>query len=88
LQAAQEKFYLQNNAYAANVTTLGLATASAQGLYSISITAGVNKQSYTATAAPISGKGQQDDTKCQSFTITDTGVRNVTGPDGAAVCWR
>lgn len=86
--AAQEKFYLQNNAYAPDVATLRVAGTSDQGLYALSIAPGAGNQSYTATAAPVAGKSQASDTKCLSFTITDIGVRNVTGPDGQAVCWR
>lgn len=88
LQAAQEKYYLQNNAYAPDVTTLRFTGTSDLGLYTISIATGAGDQSYTATAAPVTGKSQQDDTSCKSFTLTDTGVRAVTGPDGQAVCWR
>jgi type IV pilus assembly protein PilE len=88
LQAAQEKYYLQNNAYAPDVTTLLIPATSDQGLYGISIAPGAGNQSYTATAAPVTGKSQQSDTYCKSFTLTDTGVRAVTGTDSQATCWR
>lgn len=96
LQTAQEKFYMQNNAFAddADVTTaspngLGLPGVTETGKYDIRITAyGVGGQSFTATASPRAGGGQADDTACANFTITDRGTRGVSGPKGAQACWR
>ena len=99
LQAAQEKFYLQNNAYATGVTSvtdlpptgLGMNDVTQNGYYKISVapSAGdVNNQSFTATATPIAGKGQTADKQCLSFTLTDTGKRDVSVTGNGPICWK
>jgi type IV pilus assembly protein PilE len=93
LQAAQEKFYLNGNAYTDAIDDappdgLGLPGVSETGKYEISVDLGDDGQSYTATAAPADGGGQEDDTFCGSLTLTDTGVRGITGDGNSAQCWR
>jgi len=89
VQAAQEKFYLQNNAYTNNMTALGVPATSDTGLYTIAVpTLGAAGQSYTATATPVTGGSQAADTKCTQLSVTDTGVRGATGSGGVAQCWR
>jgi len=94
LQAAQEKFYLQNNAYTDKITDkaptgLGLTSTTVNGFYSISLSMGTGNQSYTATAAPTSSGGQSSDKECGSFTITDFGKRDVSGGTKDSVfCWK
>jgi type IV pilus assembly protein PilE len=94
LQTAEEKFYLQNNTYTNNVTAappggLGLQATSETGKYDITVpTIAGDGSSYTAQAAPRSGGGQTDDTQCLTFTITERGVRGVTGPYGSQACWK
>ena len=94
LQTAQEKFYLQNNAYTDKIsdkapTGLGLTTTTVNGFYTISLSMGTNNQSYTATAAPTSSGGQSSDKECSSFSITDFGKRDVSGGTKDSVfCWK
>ena len=93
LQAAQEKFYLQNNAYTDQVAAappagLGLMATTERGFYDISVTLTNVDQGYTAAADPVAGAGQADDTRCTQFSVTDTGARNATGPGGRDYCWR
>jgi type IV pilus assembly protein PilE len=94
LQTAEEKFYLQNNTYTNNVTAvpptgLGLQAVSETGKYDIAITTfPADGQSYVATASPRAGGGQSDDTQCANFTITERGVRGVSGPFGSQACWK
>jgi type IV pilus assembly protein PilE len=97
LQTAQEKFYLQNNTYTNNITNatngappgLGLLATSETGKYNIAITTfPADGQSWTATASPRPGGGQVDDAQCRNFTITDRGVRGVSGPSGSEFCWK
>ena len=92
LQTAEEKFYLQNNAYTTNVTAappagLGLQNMSETGKYDVAVTS-PDGQSFLATASPHSGGGQTDDSQCMNFTITDRGVRGVSGPYGSQACWK
>jgi type IV pilus assembly protein PilE len=87
LQQAQEKFYLQNNTYAANGALatappngLGLSATTENGWYTIAITAAdANDFAATATAAG----DQVADTRCATFTLTGSGQRTATNTD----CW-
>jgi type IV pilus assembly protein PilE len=97
LQTAEEKYYLQNNAYTSDVTGsvtasppgLGLLENSAQGYYKMEVTLGTGSQSYTAKATPVVGKGQDSDKECNIFTLTDTGNKGVSSATGtAANCWK
>lgn len=93
VQAAQEKFYLQNNAYTDKVaegspTGLGLASTTTNGYYTISVTLAGGGQSYTASATPTASGGQSDDTNCGTFKINDIGKRDVTGTQGVTACWK
>ncbi len=100
LQAAQEKFYLQQNRYAttqAELTAgpgdvpagLGQLARTERGFYDITLAPGANgDQSYVATATPVAGGGQADDTRCTGFSVTDAGARDATGPGGRDYCWR
>jgi type IV pilus assembly protein PilE len=94
LQAGQEKFYLNGNSYTDAIDTaspdgLGLSDFTETGKYQITVELGEGGQSYTATAAPAADGGQEDDTLCGSFTITDTGVRgNEDATLSTAECWR
>jgi type IV pilus assembly protein PilE len=95
LQTAQEKYYLQYNAYTNNITAavnaggLGLQNQSETGKYTLSIsTFPADGQSYIATAAPRTGGGQTDDTQCVNFTINERGTRGVSGSYGPEFCWK
>jgi type IV pilus assembly protein PilE len=94
LQTAQEKFYLQRNAFTDDVTGapptgLGLTGVTETGKYAITVVLDDGDgQSYTATATPAAGGGQEDDTQCVDFTIDERGTKGVTGPLGQRDCWR
>ena len=95
IQAAQEKYFLQNNAYAQDIATvvaappggLGINTLDASGVtasgnYTVSFSA-VTANTYTLRAAATGH--QTDDTTCLTFTVNDQGAR--TPPDSSG-CWR
>jgi type IV pilus assembly protein PilE len=96
LQSAEEKYLLQYGAYTTNLTAapasggLGLAsTNSERGFYALEVT--TTTTGYNATAKPISGKGQSDDTKCTTFTISEIGKKTATDSgsvDRTSECWR
>jgi type IV pilus assembly protein PilE len=98
LQAGQwmERYYSQNNRYSDAPTSTTNAAFSSSGLttsgsgstlnYNITLTT-VNSNAYTLTAVPASGGPQVGD-PCGSFTITNTGVKGVTGTLGANDCWK
>lgn len=95
--AAQERYYLQNNAYAA---TAAITTAPPSGLgipgtdrgyYTLTIESAALATSFTAVAVPAAGGPQVDDTDCSRFTLTEAGLRGATkraGTDNTALCWR
>ena len=86
----QQRFFTENNRFAADLTEMGYPTAamlSENGFYSASVTANT-ASSYTITAAPVAGGAQESDSDCGSFTINSAGIKGV---DGAALaadeCW-
>lgn len=102
LQAAEERFYLQNSRYAGN-DELALAPPAGLGLngtehgyYLLEITpadAGL-AVGYTATATARPDGPQADDNECRVLIVDQSGrqsARNAAGSGGAAVtarCWR
>jgi type IV pilus assembly protein PilE len=94
LAANQERFYLQNRTYSANVDGgVGFAQAKSEnGVYALTLaTTGGWTLDYTATARPVAGGGvngvdQTSDTDCQSFTINSAGVRTAA-PNVQSRCW-
>ena len=93
LQAAEEKYFLQNNTYTANLGTDGLvltggtgttSMTTAGGFYTITVAAGTTgslASSYKATATATGS--QTADTSCPTFTLDDQGLRTP-----AATCWK
>jgi type IV pilus assembly protein PilE len=97
LQTAQEKFYLQNNTYTDKVTVASTATVPGLGLpgtsetskYDIAVTTlGAGGQTYIATASPHAGGGQADDKDCANLTLTERGVRGISGTKTPEFCWK
>ena len=95
IQAAQEKFFLQNNAYAQSIATViaappaGLGVSlSAAGLtsssnYTISFSA-VTANTYTLQAV-ATGAQNKDTAACLTFTINEQGARTPADSTG---CWK
>ncbi|HEY7754504.1 MAG TPA: type IV pilin protein [Steroidobacteraceae bacterium] len=98
LATAQEKHYLQCNAYAtdlANATDCAAGEllspdASKNGWYDLAIV-NADAVSFTASATATAGGNQFQDTDCRTFTVTNAGVRtaaNAGGADNSAECWQ
>jgi type IV pilus assembly protein PilE len=91
LATAQEKFYLQCNAYATEIGDtndcaagqVAFPTTSEKGWYDLSIVAGVAASDFVVRATPVAGGQQAADTTCAFFQVTGTGVRTATN----AKCW-
>ena len=88
--AAQEKFYLQNNTYAATAELddappagLGI-NGTENGWYTLAISSADLTQAFTVTATAVAGGAQAADTHCASFSLTSTGAKSATNSD----CWR
>lgn len=98
VRVAQEKFYIQNNAYATNAQLslavpngLGLpATTRPEGRYQLRIRNTNAALDFTVIATPTSGGGQLGDAECQTMTVDQSGARTATdsgGADSSARCW-
>lgn len=96
IQVAQEKFFLQNNAYADGLAGLtgtppaglgigvnGSDGTTQNGFYVIELTSG-DATHYTVKATAHAGQ-TEDKADCQTYTIDEQGVRT---PDEASGCWK
>ena len=85
LAVNQERFYLNNNTFTADLTQLGFATSpiweTETGYYDIQVTA-ADTSNYTATATYQ--HGGREATRCLTFTINGREVK-TSAPD--ADCW-
>ena len=86
----QVRYFSENNRYAADMQELGYSTTatmdSEAGYYTISI-ARPTVTSFTATATPKAGGAQANDAECAAFSVTDRGVRSVSGSGSVDSCW-
>lgn len=97
----QESYFVQNLSYAQDLTTgsgglgLGASVESEQGEYDITLAKGPGScdgtstapcTSYTITATP--NGGQANDAECANFTLTNTGVKDVSVSGHGARCWK
>jgi type IV pilus assembly protein PilE len=92
IAAEQEKFYMQNNTYAADLGAdgLDLESVSEHGWYDLSIVA-ADVNGFTAEAAAAPDSGQADDEDCQRFQVDALGRKRAFDAGGAANderCWR
>lgn len=96
IQGAQEKFFVQNARYAAELTAplpagLGLAAVSDHGSYDLHIELGGDELSFVASAEPHPGRGQTGDAHCREFSIDHNGLRlahDAGGNERTEECWR
>lgn len=90
IQAAQEKYFLQNNRYATNDELdddppdgLGIPTTSPGQFYTFTID-GYTSNSYRAVATAINGQ-TKDAAACRTLSIDQNGNRQ---PAANPECWR
>lgn len=82
----QERFYISNHVYTANLASLGFAgTQSESGYYDITIP-NADGNTWQAVAVPAAGSPQANDEDCQQFTIDAQNVLTAT-PDPDGKCW-
>ncbi len=92
-QTAQEKFFLQFNAYSNNLTAappagLGLLNRTATEKFAVTL-ARPTVTTFTVTATAIGG--QMNDDTCRVFTINQAGTRrafNESSDERTDECWR
>jgi type IV pilus assembly protein PilE len=98
LASREERFMSTRMAYSATPTDLGYAAfpvTVASGYYSMAAptvvaSTAIAPATFTVTASPVSGKGQDKDTQCASFSVDSTGKQsalNSGGTDSTAACW-
>ena len=87
MAALQERFFSDNNSYAANATALGYGSntpASNEGYWQLSV------QSGTAAAFELraTNLAPHVDPECTTFSVTSAGVQGlVAGTSTAEACW-
>lgn len=93
LATREERFYATNNVYTNDAATLGYqgwgsSHPVGSGYYYLSQPAlNGNATTFSLTATPVAGKGQDKDGDCTSFTVDSTGKQSATGAN-AASCWQ
>lgn len=89
----QERYFFQNNTYAADFSDLvsgmaeGAALDSDEGHYVISLTQTGGGTGWSMTANAVGG--QVDDTECAALTLTSLGAKTAVDADANASteCW-
>ena len=99
LAQMQESYFVQNLSYASTLAQLGLAgtVKSEQEEYTMSISTKVPGACDGTSVTPCTGYtltadatgSQANDGKCEDFTLSNTGVKGVTGAHSATPkdCW-
>jgi type IV pilus assembly protein PilE len=96
LASREERFYAVQNRYSANASDLGYASlpnavtsGDSSVYYMLSVTVASGGQSYLATSAPVGA--QAADLICQSYTLTQSGLKGNVDANGnplaSATCW-
>ena len=85
IAAKQEQYFMDNKSYTTDLTKLGYGASSnidsIDGHYTVNVTAA------TATTFTLEADPDHDDAKCDKFTLTESGVKGVSGSNGVALCW-
>src|SRR6185312_8881170 len=99
LATREEQYYAINSAYTNLATKLGYASwpqTVGGGYYQLSAPSNINPATantaatYTLTAVPVAGKGQDKDTDCAVFQVTQAGQQtslNSALADSTPICW-
>lgn len=87
IQAAEEKYFLQNNVYTtALLADLKISTTSPNTYYTLSVAAGSSGNIATSYLATATATGSQaSDSACPTITIDDQGQHGP--PASASTCW-
>lgn len=99
LASREERYYAMQNKYSSTATDVGYTgwpETVGSGYYQISAptivaATATAPATFSVTATPIAGKGQDADTDCASFTVNSTGQDTSTNSataDSTATCWK
>lgn len=94
----EERLFSTTNTYSSTPSDLGYGAASAtfpmtiaSGYYTVTVVVAAGPPAtFTVTATPVSGKGQDKDLQCASFSVVQTGAqaaKNSSGADATTNCW-
>ncbi|MBT8144578.1 MAG: type IV pilin protein [Gammaproteobacteria bacterium] len=89
IAAAQEKFYLQNNSYTADLSAAGLNVGNSSDYYTYVVASDDLTSRFTATASPV--ESQKQDDKCATLSLDNFGnksARDGDNNDTTSTCWR
>ena len=95
----EERLYTTTNTYSSTPSDIGYAAVGiaypvtvGSGYYQVTVTTTAGPPAtFTVTATPVAGMGQDKDTLCASFTVLQTGQQsalNSGGADNTTTCWR
>lgn len=100
LASREERYYAINNKYTSTATDVGYtgfgSTHPIGGGYyylatpTVGAATAASPATYTLSAFPVAGKGQDKDTDCASFQVTQTGQQtslNSASADSTPICW-
>ena len=99
LATREEQYYAINNAYTNAANALGYTSwpqTVGGGYYKLRAPSNINAATanaaatYTLTAVPVAGKGQDKDTDCAVFQVTQAGQQtslNSALADSTPICW-
>lgn len=87
----QERWYLNNNQYTANIADLWAVNdlggyTSEQSYYRLAVRLGASNQEFIASATVVAGSAQAGDAACNRFQIDQTGGKRAN-PDTNGDCW-
>lgn len=82
-----ERYYTSNLSYSGAAVPAPTCANDVAGRYGFAFAAGQpTATTYTINAAPTGA--QSSDTKCDTLSITQAGVKGVSGTGSATECWR
>lgn len=99
----EERLFSTTTSYSSTPSDLGYGVAGAtfpmtvgDGYYSVAVNvvpaAPPNQPAtFTITATPVAGKGQDRDSQCATFTVDQAGKQSAldsAGTDATSACWR
>jgi type IV pilus assembly protein PilE len=99
MASREERFMSTNSTYSTTPSQLGYSgtfpMVIGSGYYqiavpTIAVATSALPATFTVTATPVAGKGQDNDAPCQSFTVDSTGKQSATasgGGDATSTCW-
>lgn len=98
LAGREERLFSTTNTYSTSPADVGYGAAGStfpmaigSGYYNVAVTVTAGPPAtFTITATPVTGKGQEKDKQCMSFSVDQAGrqaATDSTAADSSATCW-